>query len=64
MWYANISAVLEGKMTILQKFSIHVEELSNGQWGPYKCDDMQLSFVRIDPFVRQKLKHDNSALNG
>jgi len=41
------------------EFHIHVEELKDGQWVPYKSDDMQLSFVRIDPFVRQKMKHDN-----
>lgn len=33
-------------------FSISVEKLENGNWVPYVSTDMQLEFVRIDPFVR------------
>ena len=40
-------------------FSINVEEFKNGKWMPFKADDLQMEFVRIDPFVRQTLKHDN-----
>ena len=40
-------------------FSINVEEFKNGKWAPFKADDLQLEFVRIDPFVRLTLKHDN-----
>jgi len=41
-------------------YSIVVEELlEDGTWAPYKSDDVQMEFVRIDPFVRTPL-----ALNG
>jgi len=41
-------------------YSINIEELQNGKWVPYKADDVQMAFVRIDPFVRTALKHDQS----
>ncbi|XP_005101160.1 dolichyl-diphosphooligosaccharide--protein glycosyltransferase 48 kDa subunit [Aplysia californica] len=37
-------------------YSVVIEELVNGQWKPFKADDVQLEFVRIDPFVRTTLK--------
>ncbi|XP_053206440.1 dolichyl-diphosphooligosaccharide--protein glycosyltransferase 48 kDa subunit-like [Panonychus citri] len=37
-------------------YSIVVEKLENGKWIPYNADDIQLEFVRIDPFVRTALK--------
>lgn len=37
-------------------YSIHIEELRGGVWAPYSADDLQLEFVRIDPFVRLPLK--------
>lgn len=33
-------------------FSIFIEELVEGKWVPYKGEDVQLEFFRIDPFVR------------
>lgn len=33
-----------------------IEELKNGIWTGYVADDVQLEFVRIDPFVRTSLK--------
>ncbi|KAM7311350.1 dolichyl-diphosphooligosaccharide--protein glycosyltransferase 48 kDa subunit [Ixodes scapularis] len=36
-------------------YSIEVEILKDGQWVPFDADDLQLEFVRIDPFVRTKL---------
>lgn len=30
--------------------------LSEGNWVPFDGDDIQLEFVRIDPFVRTYLK--------
>lgn len=33
-----------------------IEQLSNGRWVPFDGDDIQLEFVRIDPFVRTFLK--------
>ncbi|XP_070561467.1 dolichyl-diphosphooligosaccharide--protein glycosyltransferase 48 kDa subunit-like [Ptychodera flava] len=38
------------------EFSIVIEKLSNGKWIPFDGDDVQLEFVRIDPFVRTTLK--------
>ena len=40
----------------LQEYSIEIEELSNGQWKTLSKEDVQLEFVRIDPFVRSPLK--------
>jgi len=43
--------------TIMQdvSYSVVIEELVAGQWKPYKGNDVQLDFVRIDPFVRTGL---------
>lgn len=37
-------------------YTIEIEKLQKGVWGPYDADDVQLEFVRIDPFVRTTLK--------
>lgn len=37
-------------------YSIHVEKLSGDKWIPYETTDLQLEFVRIDPFVRMTMK--------
>lgn len=39
-----------------------IEQLSNGKWVPFDGDDIQLEFVRIDPFVRTFLKKKGKAL--
>lgn len=39
-----------------QEYSIVIEQLSDGRWVPFDGDDIQLEFVRIDPFVRTFLK--------
>ncbi|KAG8224222.1 hypothetical protein J437_LFUL002678 [Ladona fulva] len=36
-------------------YTIEVEILDNGKWVPFEADDIQLEFVRIDPFVRTRL---------
>ncbi|CAG0886332.1 unnamed protein product [Darwinula stevensoni] len=36
-------------------FEIKVETLEEGKWVPFKASDIQLEFVRIDPFVRKTL---------
>ena len=41
---------------LFQEYSIVIEQLSNGRWVPFDGDDIQLEFVRIDPFVRTFLK--------
>lgn len=40
-------------------YNINIEEYKDGKWIPYKADDVQMEFVRIDPFVRVTMKHDN-----
>ncbi|PRD21309.1 UNVERIFIED_CONTAM: ddost [Trichonephila clavipes] len=37
-------------------YSIEVEILKDGKWIPFETYDLQLEFVRIDPFVRTTLK--------
>lgn len=37
-------------------YSIAIEQLDNGKWKPFQANDIQLEFVRIDPFVRTTLK--------
>ncbi|KAM6976684.1 dolichyl-diphosphooligosaccharide--protein glycosyltransferase 48 kDa subunit [Aplochiton taeniatus] len=43
-------------ITDLVEYSVVIEMLSEGQWVPFDGDDIQLEFVRIDPFVRTYLK--------
>lgn len=44
--------------TILEPvvYTIEIEQLIDGQWKPFVANDVQLEFVRIDPFVRVTLK--------
>nr|CDQ04585.1 BMA-OSTB-1, isoform d [Brugia malayi] len=44
------------------EYTIEIEELSNGKWEPFKGDDVQLEFTRIDPFIRTTLKNYNGKL--
>ena len=39
-----------------QEYSVVIEKLSKGSWVPFDGKDIQLEFVRIDPFVRTYLK--------
>lgn len=39
------------------RYEIEIQELVNGKWVPFKGDDVQMEFFRIDPFVRTTLKH-------
>ena len=39
-----------------QEYSIGIEELKGGEWKSFDGKDVQLEFVRIDPFVRTSLK--------
>ncbi|KAG8142241.1 putative Dolichyl-diphosphooligosaccharide--protein [Naja naja] len=43
-------------VTDLVEYSVVIEKLSDGKWVPFDGDDIQLEFVRIDPFVRTFLK--------
>lgn len=37
-------------------YSTEIERFDNGKWVPFEANDVQLEFVRIDPFVRTTLK--------
>lgn len=37
-------------------YSITVQKLAGDKWVPYETNDLQLEFVRIDPFVRMTMK--------
>ncbi|CAG9585825.1 unnamed protein product [Danaus chrysippus] len=37
-------------------YRIEIEELKNGKWQPFEANDVQLEFVRIDPFIRTTLQ--------
>lgn len=37
-------------------YTVQIEIYENGKWSPYKADDVQLEFVRIDPFVRKTME--------
>jgi len=43
--------------TIMQdvSYSVKIEEFVAGEWKAFKASDVQLEFVRIDPFVRHAL---------
>ncbi len=38
------------------RYEIEIEELVGEKWVPFKGDDVQMEFFRIDPFVRTTLK--------
>jgi len=35
---------------------VEIQKYEDGKWVPFEADDVQLEFVRIDPFVRTTLK--------
>lgn len=39
-------------------YEIEIEKLEKDKWVPFDAQDIQLEFVRIDPFVRTTLKRD------
>ncbi|VDL75712.1 unnamed protein product [Nippostrongylus brasiliensis] len=41
------------------EYAIEIEELRDGKWRPFDRKDVQLEFVRIDPFVRTTLTNKN-----
>jgi oligosaccharyltransferase complex subunit beta len=43
-------------------YEINIEELKDGKWTPFTGKDVQLEFVRIDPFVRTTLLNKNGKL--
>jgi oligosaccharyltransferase complex subunit beta len=43
-------------------FNVQFDEFVHGKWMPFNGTDVQLEFVRIDPFVRTTLKNKNGQL--
>ena len=43
-------------LCVRQVYSVELEQLVGDQWRPFTASDVQLEFVRIDPFVRTALK--------
>lgn len=41
------------------EYRIKIELYEDGQWKPYTSNDVQLEFVRIDPFIRQTMQHQS-----
>ncbi|CAG0894334.1 unnamed protein product [Cyprideis torosa] len=37
-------------------YEIEIEEMKHGEWVPFEANDVQVEFVRIDPFIRQTMK--------
>lgn len=52
----------DGGLSFLQTFVIEIEELRNGEWTPFQGKDVQLEFVRIDPFERLTLTNKSKLL--
>jgi oligosaccharyltransferase complex subunit beta len=52
--------------TVLEnaEFIVNIEELVNGKWVEFKNKDVQMDFVRIDPFVRMNLVKENGSYVG
>ncbi|XP_025837356.1 dolichyl-diphosphooligosaccharide--protein glycosyltransferase 48 kDa subunit [Agrilus planipennis] len=48
--------------TVMDKvvYTIEIDILKDGEWVPFEADDIQLEFVRIDPFIRTTLKRQSS----
>lgn len=40
------------------EYKIKIEIYEDGKWTNYRADDVQLEFVRIDPFIRQTMKQE------
>ncbi|GMS84361.1 hypothetical protein PENTCL1PPCAC_6536, partial [Pristionchus entomophagus] len=51
--------------TIMEEvdYKLEVEELKDKKWVPFSGKDVQLEFVRIDPFVRTTLNNKNGVLS-
>eukprot|EP00002_Diphylleia_rotans_P024562 TRINITY_DN4859_c0_g2_i1.p1 TRINITY_DN4859_c0_g2~~TRINITY_DN4859_c0_g2_i1.p1 ORF type:complete len:434 (-),score=94.55 TRINITY_DN4859_c0_g2_i1:295-1596(-) len=39
--------------------SVTVHELVNGEWVPYKADNVQMEFQMLDPYVRLNMNHND-----
>ncbi len=50
--------------TCYKVYTINIEEYTDGKWAPFKGKDVQLEFVRLDPFVRMTLENKNGKFEG
>lgn len=50
------------KHFVLQVYSVGIEEYKDGKWQSFDAKDVQLEFVRIDPFVCTLLKPKSKLL--
>ncbi|KAJ8942162.1 hypothetical protein NQ318_002552 [Aromia moschata] len=41
-------------------YTIEIDILEDGKWKPFNANDVQLEFVRIDPFIRTTLQRKPS----
>lgn len=49
----------------MRLFTIDIEEFKADKgWVPYQAKDVQMEFIRIDPFVRMTLNGDNGRFEG
>lgn len=60
--YSRRVYLIEVQNIPTQEYTIVIEMLSQGRWVPFNGDDIQLEFVRIDPFVRTYLKRKGMLL--
>lgn len=44
-------------------YSIKIDEMVNGKWVPFQAKDVQLEFIRLDPFVRATMTNSNGNFN-
>lgn len=40
-------------------YALTIHEYRDGEWHPFKADDLQLEFVMLDPYVRKTMVHDD-----
>lgn len=55
--YSDVKYATNIAITDIVQYSIKIEHYVDGKWVPYAADDVQLEFVRIDPFVRITMQH-------
>lgn len=48
----EIEAPIDYTITDMAVFSMELEQKVNDEWKPFSARDLQLEFVRIDPFIR------------
>jgi len=46
----------------IKVFNVQFDEFVHGKWMPFNGTDVQLEFVRIDPFVRTTMKNKGGQL--